>query len=98
VDDKHLWCQTPAVPIPLDKLKGDKSKALAYGFVLDGVASLQNLTALSYEDHRMIEVYEDPQFEVFDNGRKVHQQKNELLVIDVSTLDILVHIVFLYTF
>ena len=78
-----MWCLTPKVPIPEGKLKGSKSKALAYGFHLDGVQTLRNLTALSYEDHRMIEVFSDPEFTEFKDKQKVHQQKNELLVIEV---------------
>ena len=82
-DDKHIWCNTPPVPISSRKFLDEESLQLAYGFALDGVKSLRNLTKLSPEDHRMFEVFEDPEFEEFENGKKVHQQKNELLVIEV---------------
>ena len=78
-----MWCLTPKVPIPAGKMKGSKSRALAYGFQLDAVHALRNLTALSYEDYRVVEVYPDPEFTDFEGGQKVHQQKNELLVIEV---------------
>ncbi|XP_076447874.1 plexin-A2-like isoform X2 [Babylonia areolata] len=84
-DGKHMVCLTPPVPIPGEELK-DKSQALSYGFRLDGVQSLRNLTDLSYEDHRMMEVFPDPQFLHFEGGQKVHQQKNELLVIEGTRL------------
>ncbi|XP_076468728.1 plexin-A2-like isoform X2 [Babylonia areolata] len=85
-DGKHMWCKTPQVPIPPAKLKGSKSFTLAYGFRLDGVQSVRNLTAVSYEDYRMVEVFSDPEFTDFEDGVKVHQQKNELLVIEGSKL------------
>ncbi|KAL8574219.1 hypothetical protein ACOMHN_027873 [Nucella lapillus] len=85
-DGKHMWCKTPGVPIRPDKLRESKKTALAYGFRLDGVQSVRNLTAVSYEDHRMMEVYADPEFKDFENGVKAHQQKNELLVVEGSKL------------
>ena len=78
-----MWCLTPKLPIPEGKLNGSKTKAVAYGFKLDGVQNMRNLTAFSYEDYRMIEVFPDPEFTDFKDKHKVHQQKNELLVIEV---------------
>ena len=79
-----MYCLTPKVPIPEDQVRGGKSVALAYGFKLDGVQSVRNLTDLSYEDHRVFEVFADPEFIEFEEGQKVHQQKNGLLFIEVS--------------
>ena len=83
-DGKHMLCVTPGVPIPVKKLKTGKPRALAYGFRLDGVADVLNLTGLSYEDHGVVHVYPDPVFVEFEGGVKVHQEKNELLVVEVS--------------
>ncbi|KAK7493969.1 hypothetical protein BaRGS_00014851 [Batillaria attramentaria] len=79
-----LECLTPSVPI-LDS-EMDPFKYLSYGFRLDGVRALRNLTGLSFEDHEMFKVYPDPKFDKFEGGDKVHQQKNELLVIEGSQL------------
>ena len=81
-----MWCLMPAVP-PLYNTTpmGQDSLSLAYGFQMDGVLSLNNLTALSVEDYRTIEVFPNPTFSPFGNGQKLHQKKNELFVVEVSS-------------
>lgn len=77
-----MKCLTPELPVDKE-LDRTRPLSVSYGFHMDGVQALRNLTDLSYDDHRTFDIYPDPEFAKFEGGQKTHQQKNELLVIEV---------------
>ena len=67
----------------------DKPLALSYGFIMDDVESVKNLTAI--QDTRVFILYPDPHFYPFDDGiRSVFQIKkhDNLLTVNVSIIGI----------
>ncbi|XP_025108035.1 plexin-A4-like isoform X2 [Pomacea canaliculata] len=83
-DSEHMKCLTPELPVDKE-LDRTRPLSVSYGFHMDGVQALRNLTDLSYDDHRTFDIYPDPEFAKFEGGQKTHQQKNELLVIEGKT-------------
>jgi len=62
----------------------DEPLAVHYGFILDGVESLANITTSEAGFHMFL-VYPDPKFEEFEGGMKqFFSSKNEYLTINVS--------------
>jgi hypothetical protein len=67
-------------------LNVEEPHMLSYGFIIDKVQSLRNLTELS-GGKRLFALYPDPQFDPFDEGiRSVFQIKknDDLLTINVG--------------
>ncbi len=81
-----MICRSPNVSNAAD-LHSDteslKPLIVAYGFIMDNVTDLKNLTAIS-EGERIFLIFPDPIFFPFDSGEKFYQPKNEYLTINVS--------------
>lgn len=70
--------------------------ALHYGFIMDGVEHLANISSPEMGSH-VFSVYPDPKFEMFEGGMKqFFSSKNEHLVINVIHL-LLMSCSFLFT-
>lgn len=81
-ESEKMKCLTPKLPLSEDDLKNPKF--VSYGLRLDGVKAVRNLTSISSDHFRPFKIYPDPKFTKFENGVKIHLQKNELLFIEVS--------------
>lgn len=58
-----------------------------YGFKMDGVKDLLNLSKVAPAEFRNFTLYPDPEFEKFTNQMKSHTRKNDkILIISVSLL------------
>ena len=90
----HAICETPSFQ-GLDFLGSRRRRAtadeaalasLSYGFIMDDVRGLLNLTELLGESEVFI-VYPDPSFVMFEDGtKKFFQEKNDDLLISVRFL------------
>ena len=68
----------------LEEPLADEPLVLFYGFVMDGVVSLRNLSSPAMGAH-LFSVYPDPKFEEFEGGvKQLYSSKNEYLTINVS--------------
>ena len=81
-------CTAPSVKasgVGSTDIKPANPVILSYGFLMDNVLDLRNLTAHSSES-RLFLLYPDPTFDEFADGFKKFQSKNEYLTINVSVL------------
>ncbi|XP_048252946.1 plexin-A2-like isoform X3 [Haliotis rufescens] len=98
--DIILVCYSPMVESLVPTLSDDVDHVdVSYGFKMDGVENIMNLTGRSLEAFGVFTLYPDPVFEKFKNGMKSHQKKTEFLTIGGSNLnpaipkeDVTVHI------
>jgi plexin A len=63
----NMVCKSPEIDVPTGVLDAEKPLALEYGFRMDNVARVQNLTQQKL--HRFL-LYPDPVYEVFDKEIK----------------------------
>ena len=56
---------------------------VSYGFIMDNVEELRNLTATS---ERVFKIYADPILHPFEDGVSYFQPKNDYLTINVSSI------------
>lgn len=81
LDEGKMTCTSPS----LEMSNVVNPVALHYGFVMDNVQSLLNISGSSLLRGTML-VYPDPTFEKFDSGvKQFFYSKNEHLVLNVST-------------
>ena len=81
--DSHLICYFPNITEPLSSSNLKLPQHLSYGFRMDNVMSLLNLT----NDLGTVEVQENPIFIQFNEKVKSHLYTNEYLTINVSQND-----------
>ncbi|XP_050411553.1 plexin-A4 isoform X3 [Patella vulgata] len=78
----RMICQSP----PVDMVTGEKYDEISFGFIMDGVEEVRNLT-VQYDDYGTFQVFPNPIFTQFPNGVKSHQNKNEYLTIDGENIN-----------
>jgi len=81
-----IRCLTPAVPI--EKLKFSKGQdfvELDYGFIMDNVATVQDLTKREKNPFNRFMMYQNPQYYTFPQPSGIKYYKSDYLTINVST-------------
>ena len=77
-----MTCHSPNIAA-LQEGGPQEEITLPYGFIMDNVMELRNLTAYT-NGQRLFSFYPDPIFLPFEEGIKYFQPKNEYLTINVS--------------
>lgn len=75
-----MMCDSPAIEADESKLDADHPMELEYGFIMDDVTGVQNLTTSKGFAHFLL--YPNPIFKPFD--REVKYYKSDYLNINVS--------------
>lgn len=69
IDDEHMKCDSPVIPAESNELNADDPTKLEFGFLMDGVLSVQNLSSKGFQK---FELCPNPSFDEFENGRKTY--------------------------
>ena len=97
LNGSRMLCPSPSLrqsTLNASLLSSSGTYPLCYGFVMDGVAAVRNLSRPTSGQHRTggrtFSVYADPQFQRFDDGvKRFFYLPNEYLTINVSVADVL---------
>lgn len=82
LSNTDMECDSPAIDADSDRLNPDEPAKLEFGFVMDDVAGVQNL---STKGHQKFELYPNPWYAPFDEDVKYF--KSEYLTINGRNLD-----------
>lgn len=76
-----MQCHSPAIPAATDKvIDADRPLQLQYGFIMDNVSGVQNLSVQEGYTHFLL--YPNPLYDKFDEEIKYY--KSDYLTINVS--------------
>ena len=82
-----MICRSPPVYTLHSQFKG--AVDVPYGFRMDNVKDVYNLTRFDETNFGAFTIFPDPEFEEFKGKTKAHQKKTEFLTIDVGYLFLL---------
>ncbi|XP_064605454.1 plexin-A2-like isoform X2 [Liolophura sinensis] len=77
---RQLNCSTPSLATAAEISNISRPKRIAYGFEMDNVEDLRNLS--SSEEYGVFIIFPDPSFDAFKEGMMVHRKNNEYLTIN----------------
>lgn len=83
--DRHgrqMNCSTPSLATAAEVSNISRPKRIAYGFEMDNVEELRNLS--SSEEYGVFIIFPDPSFDTFKDSVMVHRKNNLYLTINVS--------------
>ncbi|XP_014213127.1 plexin-A4 [Copidosoma floridanum] len=80
----NMICRSPEIDVPQGVLDAEKPLQLEYGFRMDNVAQVQNLTKQGLQAFLL---YPDPVYNVFDEDLLVKYYKSDYLTINGQHLD-----------
>ncbi|XP_014678000.1 PREDICTED: plexin-A3-like, partial [Priapulus caudatus] len=79
-NDTMMTCKTPTFP-QSKAPSGDKPRAVDYGFIMDGVTSLRNLSAVQFGKFHL---YPDPVVHNFSEDGRIKLYKTDYLAISID--------------
>ena len=82
LSDTRMTCMSPSISATGYKINPDKPIPVPFGFIMDDVVHLRNLSVLG--NKQQFHFFPDPEFDKFENDVKYFQPKNEYLTINVS--------------
>ncbi|XP_015793671.1 plexin-A2 [Tetranychus urticae] len=86
--DADMKCKSPSVP--LDKIKfsdSDDYLELHYGFIMDAVPSVMDLTKRRYNPFTKFRMFRNPEYHNFNEPKRIKYYKSDYLTINGKNLD-----------